>query len=159
METNNVTKLNFTLAITRLVVGSVVLSHGVQKLFGWFGGYGFEGTMGFFTHTVGLPYVLGVLIILAETIGMLALIAGLFTRFLSIAVVLIMLGAIITTHAQFGYYMNWSGALKGEGFEFHILLIALSLVNTVNGAGAWSLDTILGKKAFRMKKFLQTEVA
>lgn len=159
METNHSTKLNFTLALTRMVVGFVVLSHGVQKLFGWFGGYGFEGTMGFFTNTIGLPYAFGVLIIIAETFGMLALIAGLFTRFLSIAMALIMLGAIFTTHGQFGYYMNWSGALKGEGFEFHILLIALSLVNAVNGAGAWSLDTIWGKKAFKTKKSPQTEVA
>ncbi len=85
METNHSTKLNFTLALTRMVVGFVVLSHGVQKLFGWFGGYGFEGTMGFFTNTIGLPYAFGVLIIIAETFGMLALMAGLFTRFLSIA--------------------------------------------------------------------------
>src|SRR5689334_9821443 len=128
MKTNELRRFELTLMVSRLVVGFVVLSHGVQKLFGWFGGYGFKGTMEFFTGTIGLPFIIGLMIILAESIGMVALMAGFLTRLLSTSIALIMVGAIVTTHGQFGYYMNWSGALKGEGFEYHILLIALALV-------------------------------
>ena len=141
-------KLDLTLLTIRLVVAGVVLAHGVQKLFGWFGGYGFEGTMGFFTQVIGLPYVFALLIILGETIGMVALAAGLFSRSLSAAVIGIMLGAIVTVHAPNGFFMNWGGTQHGEGFEFHIVVIALSLVTVLHGPGAFSLDKIL----FREKK-------
>src|SRR3954465_12860988 len=151
MKTTELNRFELTLTITRLVVGFSVLAHGVQKLFGWFGGYGFNGTMGFFTETIGLPYVIGLIIIIAESFGMVALIAGFLTRFLSVSVALIMLGAILTTHGQFGYFMNWSGTLKGEGFEYHILLIALAMVNAINGAGYYAIDNWLGRKLHSQK--------
>jgi putative oxidoreductase len=139
-------KINVTLLLTRVVLGVTVLAHGVQKLFGWFGGYGFEGTMGFFTGVIGLPYIFALLIIVAESIGMLALILGLFGRLISGALILIMVGAIITVHGQFGFFMNWGGNLPGEGYEFHLLIIALSLITTINGSGLYSLDRLLFKK-------------
>lgn len=134
-------KLNDTsLLIARLILGLVIVGHGSQKLFGWFGGYGFDGTMQFFTTMVGLPYILALLIILAESLGMVALFLGLGTRLFSVALVPIMVGAIITTHAQFGFFMNWFGGQAGEGFEFHLLVIALAAVLGLNGAGAYSID-------------------
>lgn len=139
-------KNDLTLLISRVVVGIVVLGHGVQKLFGWFNGYGFDGTMGFFTESIGLPYILGLAIIIAESFGMLALIAGLFGRLISASLILIMLGAVITVHGQFGFFMNWDGALAGEGYEFHLLVIALASVTLVNGSGAYSLDHFLFRK-------------
>jgi putative oxidoreductase len=141
-------KLDLTLLTTRLIVAGVVFAHGVQKLFGWFGGFGFEGTMGFFTQVIGLPYIFALLIILGETVGMVALAAGLFSRSLSAAVIGIMLGAIATVHAPNGFFMNWGGTQQGEGFEFHIVVIALSFVTLVHGPGAFSLDKIF----FREKK-------
>ena len=132
--------MNATLLIARLVTGFVVLAHGIQKLFGWFGGYGFDGTIGFFTKTIGLPYIGGVLIIATETIGMLALMLGLFSRYLAFAVILIMLGAI-SFHYPNGFYMDWNNTLSGEGFEFHLVVIALALVIAINGSGVYSLDT------------------
>jgi putative oxidoreductase len=135
-------KLDVTLFMTRLIVAVVVSAHGVQKLFGWFGGFGYEGTMSFFTQAIGLPYVFALLIIVAETFGMLALALGLFSRILSAAVIVIMLGAIFTIHRAHGFYMNWSGTQQGEGFEFHIVVIALSLITMLHGAGAYSLDNI-----------------
>src|SRR5690349_21489541 len=116
-------KFDLTLLTIRLVVAFVMLAHGVQKLFGWFGGFGFDATMGFFTQTMGLPYLLALLIILAETIGMLFLIAGLFSRYISLIVIAIMAGAIFTVHGSHGFFMNWFGTLKGEGYEYHILVI------------------------------------
>jgi putative oxidoreductase len=142
------TKLDYSLLMVRILLGATVAAHGGQKLLGWFGGYGFEGTMGFFTGTIGLPYILGVSIILAESIGMIALTFGLLTRFISAALILIMLGAIATVHGQFGFFMNWDGNQNGEGFEFHILVMALAAVTTIHGAGALSLDQLLFRKKF-----------
>jgi putative oxidoreductase len=132
-----------TLLTVRVFLGAVVFAHGAQKLFGWFGGYGFDGTVGFFTNTIGLPYILGVLIIAAESLGMIALIVGFFSRIMSAALILIMLGAIFSMHGQFGFFMNWTGTQGGEGFEYHLLVIALSFVLVANGSGAYSLDQVL----------------
>ena len=140
-------KFNLTLLATRLVVAIVILAHGVQKLFGWFGGFGFDATMGFFTQSMGLPYLLALFIILAESFGMLLLMLGLFSRYVSLVVIAIMLGAVFTVHASQGFFMNWFGTLTGEGYEYHIVVIALALITTVNGAGAYSLDQLfLSKK-------------
>ena len=133
-------QFQITLLVTRVIVGIVVLGHGVQKLFGWFGGYGFDGTMAFFTDSVGIPYAFGLAIIAAETLGMLALIVGLFGRYFAASVIIIMVGAIVTMHVQNGFFMNWSGIASGEGYEFHIILITLALATVINGSGVYSLD-------------------
>jgi len=132
--------LDTTLLLVRVVLGGVMFGHGAQKLFGWFGGYGLEGSLGYFTGTIGLPYILALLVILAESLGMIALVFGLFSRVMAGSLILIMLGAIITVHAQNGFYMNWYGAQKGEGIEYALLTIALSAVVVLEGAGAYSLD-------------------
>ena len=150
MKTNRLT--DTSLLITRLLLGTVVAAHGAQKLLGWFGGYGFEGTMGFFTQAIGLPYVLALLIILAESVGMVALVLGFASRVLAIALIAIMVGAILTTHGQFGFFMNWSGAQGGEGFEFHLLVIALASVVALNGAGAYSIDGYINSKLVQRNK-------
>jgi putative oxidoreductase len=139
-------KLDVSLLITRIGLAIVVAAHGAQKLFGWFGGYGFDGTVEFFTVVIGLPYLLAVGIILLESVGMIALVVGAFTRVLSGALILIMLGAIFTTHISNGFFMNWSGTQPGEGYEFHLLVLALCTVLTLNGAGSYSLDKLLFNK-------------
>jgi putative oxidoreductase len=139
-------KLDVSLLITRIGLGIVVAAHGAQKLFGWFAGYGYDGTVGFFTGVIGLPYLLAVGIILLESVGMIALITGAFTRIRSGALIVIMLGAIFTTHLTNGFFMNWSGTQSGEGYEFHLLVLALCSVLALNGAGAYSLDKLLFNK-------------
>jgi putative oxidoreductase len=141
MAMNSEIKFNISLLVIRVTVAFTMLSHGVQKLFGWFGGYGFEGTIGFFTDTIGLPYIVGLLIILTETIGMIFLLVGFLSRYFGIAVIVILLGAI-WFHWPNGFYMNWSGTLPGEGYEFHVLLIVLALVPIINGGGSYSLDNV-----------------
>jgi putative oxidoreductase len=144
METSMTTRpasIEWVLLVTRLLVAFVTAMHGVQKLFGWFGGYGFDGTLQFFTQTIGLPYIFGVLIILAETVGMIALALGVFSRVFSGAVVAIMLGAIFSFHLPNGFYMNWGGKLAGEGYEYHLLMIGLTLPVLLLGGGTFSLDT------------------
>lgn len=137
--------INITLLIMRLTLGGVMFAHGAQKLFGWFGGTGFKGSMQYFTGTVGVPAFLGVLIILGESLGAIALMLGLSTRFMATAMFVIMLGAMIVGHLQNGFYMDWYGIKKGEGIEFDILTFGLSLGLVVSGAGAYSLDALISK--------------
>lgn len=143
---------SISLLVARLALGLVVGAHGAQKLFGWFGGFGFEGTMGFFTESIGLPYLLSLTIIILESVGMIALMAGLLTRVISASLIIIMIGAIFSTHLDNGFFMNWMGSQSGEGYEFHLLAIALSAVLTINGAGVYSFDYLL----FRNQKVAQT---
>jgi putative oxidoreductase len=140
---------NITLLIVRIFLGGVIAAHGAQKLLGWFGGFGFEGSMNFFTETIGLPRVFAFLIILAESLGMLALIVGLFSRAMAASLVVIMTGAMITVQAQFGFFMNWFGNKGGEGIEFSLLTIAMSIVVVLNGSGVYSLDHQLSKRFAR----------
>ena len=145
---------DITLLLTRIFVGGIVFAHGAQKVFGWFAGYGFHATTDYFVETIGLPYVIAVLIILAESIGMIVLALGLFSRILSASVILIMLGAIFTEHGQFGFFMNWSGSQAGEGFEFHLAIIALATVIMLQGAGFYSLDSYLLRKGWLIQRKL-----
>lgn len=142
----NISTNDYSALVVRIVTGLVMLAHGVQKAFGWFGGFGFDGTMHFFTDTIGLPYVLGVLIIIGETAGALALMAGWLTRINAASFIIIMLGAIATMSWQHGFYMNWYGVQTGEGYELHLLMIALSLSLLLTGGGKLSVDHALRKR-------------
>jgi putative oxidoreductase len=134
------TDADVSATLARVTLAIVMFPHGAQKLFGWFGGYGWEGTLGFMTGHVGLPAPLAAGVILLESIGALLLLAGVLTRAVALGFIGIMLGAIVTVHAQFGFFMNWSGAQPGEGFEYHLLVIALAAVLVIRGGGAWSVD-------------------
>jgi putative oxidoreductase len=126
--------------ILRIVLGSVIFAHGAQKLLGWFGGQGYAGTMASFTEQMGLPWLVAFLVVIGESIGSLSLIAGLLTRLTAAGYIVIMLGAIATVHWQNGFFMNWFGRQQGEGFEFHLLVIAMSAALVVIGGGKWSVD-------------------
>ena len=130
--------------ILRVVLGGVIFAHGAQKLLGWFGGNGFDGTMGFFTNVMHLPWIVAFLVIIGESIGSLALIAGLLTRFTAASFIVIMLGAI-SVHWPQGFFMNWFGQQSGEGFEYHLLVIGMSFVLLVVGGGKWSLDGVIAR--------------
>jgi putative oxidoreductase len=138
-------RTDIALLIIRVALGTVIFGHGAQKLFGWFGGYGFEGTINYFTGTVGLPYILGLLVILGESLGALALMLGLFGRFMASGIFIIMFGAMLIDHVQYGFFMNWFGNQAGEGFEFDLLTFGLSLSVIICGSGQYSLDNLLQK--------------
>src|SRR5215468_2537446 len=127
-----------TLTILRLVLGVVFFAHGAQKALGWFGGYGFGGTMGYFTQQMHIPAPFAFLAICAEFFGGLGLIVGLLSRVAAFGILCNMVVAVATVHMANGLFMNWTGQQKGEGFEFHLLAIALLLVVLVRGAGALS---------------------
>lgn len=126
--------------VLRVALGAIMLPHGLQKTFGLFGGYGFEGTMGFFTETMGLPWLLALLVIGIEFLGSIALIAGAGTRVAAAGIGAVMVGAVATVHAEIGFFMNWTGTLAGEGFEYHLLAIAIAGALILVGGGRWSLD-------------------
>jgi putative oxidoreductase len=134
-------------AIVRMVLGVIFFAHGAQKMLGWFGGYGFTGTMGFFTGVLHIPAIFAFLAIVAEFFGGLGLIFGLFTRVASLGVFCNMIVAIAMVHGRFGFWMNWTGAQKGEGYEYHLLLLAASAFLMIRGAGAASLDRLLSSPA------------
>ena len=131
-----------TALVLRLALGIVMFPHGAQKLLGWFGGYGFEGTMGYFTGTLGVPAAVALLVILAESLGALALIFGVAGRFMALGIAAVMSGAIFMAHAPNGFFMNWTGTQAGEGFEYHLLAIALAAVVALRGSGAYSIDRL-----------------
>ena len=140
------TQNDIALTVLRLVLGVVFFAHGSQKMLGWFGGYGFKGTMGFFTQTAHIPAVFAFLAIAAEFFGGLGLIVGLLTRVAAFGITVNMLVAILTVHLANGFFMNWTGQQKGEGFEYHLLVLAITVALMIRGAGAFSLDRAIAKE-------------
>ena len=134
---------NWVLTILRVVLGFVMFAHGAQKMLGWFGGYGFSGTMGFFTKNMHIPAPFAFLAICAEFLGGLGLILGLLARIAAFGVGINMLVAILMVHRQHGLFANWTGAQKGEGYEFHLLALAIVVAIIAQGAGAFSFDQVL----------------
>lgn len=143
------TSNDWTLTALRLVAGVIFFAHGAQKALGWFGGYGFSGTMGFFTQQMHIPAVFAFLAICAEFLGGIGLILGLLGRVAAFGIACNMLVAVMLVHAQNGLFMNWTGQQKGEGFEFHLLALAIAFVLIIRGSGALSVDHALsgGSKA------------
>lgn len=133
--------------LLRLVLGVVMFPHGAQKMLGWFGGYGFSGSMGFFTQQLHIPAFFGFLAIVAEFFGSLALLAGFATRVAAAGIFTNMVVAVLTVHASVGFFMNWSGQQAGEGYEYHLLAIGIALALIIRGGGTASVDRALTRKA------------
>lgn len=138
---------DWTLTLLRLVMGVIFFAHGAQKTLGWFGGYGFSGTMGFFTQMMHIPAPFAFLAICAEFLGGLGLILGALGRIAAFGITCNMVVAILMVHHNFGLFMNWSGQQKGEGFEYHLLAIAIAVVLMARGSGAFSVDRALTSAA------------
>jgi putative oxidoreductase len=125
----------------RVALALVILPHGAQHALGWFGGHGFSGTLGWMTGTLGFPAPLAALAIVTELVAPLALLIGLGGRLAALGIAGIMLVAA-STHLENGFFMNWFGSLPSgaEGFEYHILALALAAVVVIRGSGALSVD-------------------
>jgi putative oxidoreductase len=128
--------------ILRITLAVVMFPHGAQKVLGWFGGHGFRETMKSFTGS-GIPAMFALLAIAAEFLGPLGLAVGLLTRVAAFGIACVMLVAIVTVHWPHGFFMNWYGNQKGEGFEYHLLVLSIAITLIIVGAGAWSLDGAL----------------
>ncbi len=137
---------SWTGLVLRLTLGLVMFPHGAQKLLGWYGGFGFDGTMGFFTQQMGMPWLIAFLVIIGESFGSVALLTGFLTRFTAASFSVIMLGAITMVHLPYGFFMNWSGKQQGEGYEYHLLVIGIAIALLITGAGRWSADRMIAKR-------------
>ena len=129
-----------TLTVARGVLAVIFLGHGTQKALGWFGGMGFERSLAFFQDTMGIPPPLTILVMITELAGAAGFIAGFLTRIAAAGLMAIMVVAPFANHLYPRFFMNWSGTRGGEGYEYHLLAIALLLVLIVRGGGAWSFD-------------------
>lgn len=137
---------NVSALVARLALGIVVFPHGAQKLLGWFGGYGFNGSMGFLTGPAGLPWLVALLVVIIEFFGSLLLIFGFATRIAAFCIICEFIGVVLSTHIHNGFFMNWYAvSQKGEGFEYFILLFGLAIITLINGGGKASVDSVIAK--------------
>ena len=135
---------DWALTILRLAAGIMILPHGLQKTFGCFGGAGFSAQMAGFERG-HIPAVFAFLAIMAEFLGGIGLILGALTRIAAFGLAVNMVVAIYVLNWQNGFFMNWTGRQKGEGFEFHMLVIAMAIVLMARGGGAASVDRAITK--------------
>lgn len=129
--------------LLRLTLGAILFPHGAQKMFGWFNGPGPAAEIQHLTHEMHLPLAIAVLVILTEFFGSICLLIGLFTRFWSLAFIVLFIGIIFTAHLEHGFFMNWFGTQKGEGFEYHLLVIGSALSLLINGSGKFTITHLV----------------
>jgi putative oxidoreductase len=135
---------SWSLLIVRVVLGVIFFAHGAQKMFGWFGGHGLKGTIGYFRQALGISPALTVLAALTECFGGLAVLVGVLARPVAVGLIVNMLVAIATVHWPNGFFLNWSlEAGKGHGFEMNLALIGMALAILVGGAGVLSIDRMI----------------
>lgn len=139
------TQNSLTLLVARVAAGAVLFPHGAQKLLGWFDGPGPQATVDAFS-SMGTPVLVSWLVILAESLGAIGLVAGFMGRFCALGNLLVMGGAVAMVHGQHGFFMNWFGQQEGEGFEYHILMMALLTITLIGGSGALSIDIGLTRR-------------
>ncbi len=136
-----------TLTLARLILAVIFFAHGSQKMFGLFGGRGIQGTIELFQADMGIPAPLTVLVMCTEVFGALALATGFLSRLAALGVGCIMLVGPFANHLFPQFFMNWTGRAMHEGFEYHLLALALIVGIAVRGGGAWSVDrAIAGRK-------------
>lgn len=133
---------SWTGMILRITLALIMFPHGAQKLLGLFGGFGFQTTMKYFTETMKLPWLLSFLVILIEFVGPVGLVIGIASRLWAMLFLIVMIAAISTTNFQHGFFMNWFGNQKGEGYEYHLLMIGICIALMFTGGGRWSLDQV-----------------
>jgi len=135
-----------TLTLARIILAVIFFAHGSQKMFGFFGGRGVSGTIEIFQQTMGIPAPLTILTMTAEVFGAVGLFLGLFSRIAAMGVLVVMIVAPFANHLYPNFFMNWQGRQMGEGYEYHLLAIALIVTILVRGAGALSLDRAISSR-------------
>lgn len=145
---NNIiqTEQSTAMLLVRILLGLVIFSHGAQSMIGWFGGTGFTSTMYYLTSIMQLPYIIALSVILLQFFGSILIILGVLVRPVALAMSGMFVGMIVTVHLDHGFFMNWFGDKSGEGFEYHILVLALCATLMIEGAGRFSLDRFLFKQ-------------
>jgi putative oxidoreductase len=136
------TNSDWAVTVARVTLGVIFFAHGAQKLLGWFGGSGLKSTLQSMTQQLGLPSVLALAAIAAEFLGGVGLILGVLSRIDAAAIAATMVAAIWMVNGRHGLFLNGYGDKKGNGFEYHLLAIALALLVVIRGGGAFSLDQV-----------------
>ena len=137
---------SFGPVLLRLGLAVVMFPHGAQKVLGCWGGHGFSGTMGFFTNMMHIPAAFAFLAIMTEFLAPIALFLGFFTRLAALALgINITVAAILGGHIYNGFFMNWMGNQKGEGYEYHILMATMAFALVFLGGGKCALDTLIAR--------------
>ncbi len=132
---------NTAALVARVSLAVVLFPHGAQKLLGWFGGSGFQGTINGLTGNAGLPWVIALLVILIEFFAPLFLLAGFMTRLAAFAIGVEFIGVVLKAHIHNGFFMNWNRQPnKGEGLEYFILLFGFVIILLITGGGKASMD-------------------
>ena len=139
---------DWVITIVRIVLGVVFFAHGAQMALGWFGGAGLRNTVQVFREHLRIPTALALLAVAAEFLGGLGLLVGLLSRIAALGIAAVMLVALLTVHWKFGFFMNWYGEQRGNGIEYHVLVLVLALVVMIKGGGPSSLDQVLYKHIF-----------
>ncbi len=142
------TSNRITPTLIRVGAGVAMFPHGAQKALGWFGGYGFSGTIDGIGKSMGIPPIFAVLAIAAEFLGALGLITGTLTRVSAFGVAFTMaVAAVMGKHYENGFFMNWFGNQKGEGLEYFLLIITLAVAAMIEGGGRASVDRWLTRSS------------
>lgn len=141
-KTNN----DWTYLFLRISLGILFLPHGLQMAFGCFGGGGWQASMNYLQGTMALPSFISYSVVLTQLLGSLFLFAGFFTRGITFLLLVIMGGAVYTSHIEYGFFMNWSGQQGGEGYEYHLAVVAMAIPIIIEGGGKFALD----KKALKL---------
>ena len=129
--------------LLRVVLAIVVFPHGAQKMLGWFGGFGPSGTLGFLTTQMHIPYAIALLVFVGEFFAPIALFFGFLGRLSALAIAIDFTTVALKAHVQNGFFMNWGGQQRGEGYEFFILAVGIAVALVVRGSGAWSVDRLI----------------
>jgi putative oxidoreductase len=136
-------QLSLALFLLRIILGVIFFAHGAQKVFGWFGGHGLAGTVGYFKNVVHVPTPLAYLGPFVEFIGGIALLFGLFTKFAAFGIFVMMLVATLKVHLPMGFFLSGKGDGKGQGYEYSLTLAVISLVLALLGGGLYSVDRLI----------------
>src|SRR5271170_1674542 len=134
---------DWVITIVRIVLGGVFFAHGAQLALGWFGGAGLQSTLRVFREQLRIPVPFALLSVAAEFLGGVGLIVGLLSRIAALGIAVVMIVAVFAVHWRFGFFMNWYGDKRGNGIEYHVLVLVLALVVMIKGGGAFSLDQIM----------------
>lgn len=132
-----------TIALMRLVLGVIFLGHGGQKAMGWFGGYGWHGTMQMFTNGMHFPAFFAACAILAEFVGGILLFIGFLSRLAALAIAVNMMVAILKVHLHNGLI----GSPGQPGYELPLALLALCILIIMKGGGAVSVDRFFARES------------
>ncbi|SHG45553.1 DoxX family protein [Flagellimonas flava] len=135
------THSDWSFAIIRWTLGVVIFAHGAQKLLGIWGGHGMSWTVEAWEQWWNVPSLFTYIVIFIESIGALLLFIGFLSRLWAFFIGIIMVVAVLLVHFRWGFFMNWyMQPQSGEGFEYHLLVLAMVLVIVMKGGGKFSLD-------------------